>query len=97
MKPVVPRRVRNLCVRISESEDEELTYERGAGWWVGFDRVRGTVCKEALRFCLLRVDSFCDGDDYQIYELNEEGRALVDDASYEPEILKHIGTDEEAK
>ncbi len=78
---------RNLLIRIRDSEDGELVYEKGAGWWVGYDRVSAQVVHGLLNKVLIR-DTDNTAGVLEIYELNEEGEQAAVDPSYVPSIGK---------
>ena len=70
------------ALRIMNREDEPLTYEKGAGWWLGNDKSNGKLGLGLLRLCLISPDSFGD-DQYQNYWINSSGlRALNGDPPY---------------
>lgn len=75
--------------RIARAEDEELVYEQGAGWWIDTAEVSGKVANELLRFCLVHAEHE-HGAAFERYTVNEEGRALLADASYEPKIREAL-------
>lgn len=94
MKPkrqLVPTGVRNLLRRVQASEDQELVYERGAGWWVGCDQVAGRYARLAIQLVLVGLDGFSRvGHGMERYHVNEEGRRALGDPAYVPTIVKHL-------
>ncbi len=76
----------NLLRRIDCEEDKELVYEQGGGWWVGSDTTTGRYALELIRFCLLRQEHE-QGESFERYTLNEEGRAALADEDYKPMIV----------
>lgn len=64
-------------------------FEKGAGWWLGYDRPFAPDCVKLLRYTLVsRRDT--GNDILERYELNEEGRALCEDPDYKPLIIDHL-------
>lgn len=61
-------RGRNLVKKIAKSEDGEVVYEHGAGWWVGPRRVASRDVYELIRANVLRADSF-NTEKFQRYTL----------------------------
>lgn len=93
MKPTAPMEAGlvRFLKRILESEDQEVVYERGAGWWVGEDRTTGRWPRLALTLALVSPTQDTHvGHGLERYEVNEEGRKLVQDPAYQPELLRHL-------
>ena len=84
-------RARNLLRRISESEDGELVRNVPGGCWVDDHQVNGRDVMELLRYCLIHCD-LGFGTNYEVFSLNEEGRAILVDPNYQPLILRAIGS-----
>ena|ERR1035437_9597601 len=89
INPYLTTRTRNLLIRIRDSEDGEIVFNEGGGWWVDDHQVNGQNAMDLIRLCLLRADSF-NRDDYQIYELYEESRKIIDDIKYVPLVVKEL-------
>lgn len=89
---MIPKGVQNLLRRILASEDEEIVYEKGAGWWIGDDRTSGRYPLMAIRLCLLSCDELrgFGGRGMERWTINEEGRKAAADASYEPLIIEAL-------
>lgn len=77
-----------LIERIKASEDKEVTWEKGAGWWVGHHQVNGRTCQYLLQLCLLRVAHSDNKDTYIVYELSGEVEHLLNDENYVPAIVR---------
>lgn len=88
---IVSTRARNLLIRISKSEDEELVQEDGAGSWIDCDKVAGRDVMELIRFCLISTEEAMDCK-YRRWHVNEEGRALIADPEYRPMITRKKGS-----
>ncbi len=72
-----------------EPEEAELTYEKGAGFWLGNHKVSTRAVNELLRLCLIRV--VCgDEAEYCDYGISGDGRKLLRDPNYVPTILKEL-------
>ena len=50
------RRASNLLTRLNASEERELVYDCGGGWWLGDNRVAGCDVTELLRAALVKVE-----------------------------------------
>lgn len=89
---IVPSIARNLLRRIKESEDQELVYETGGGWWVGLHRTSGAAATACLRLCLLSLDHSTERGNYvyQVWTLNSESEASIADPDYTPLIVTAI-------
>lgn len=84
----VSTRLRNLCIKLRDSDDKELVYEKGAGWWIDCDKAFAPDVRGLLRYALISQESWGGNDKYQVWMLNEEGRALCDDQYYKPLIIE---------
>jgi len=63
------------------SSGEELVFEKGAGWWLGLDRVGGKLPITLLRHMTIRADDYSSS--VQRYTINETGRkSLTDNCLY---------------
>lgn len=67
----------------------ELAREKGAGWWIGNYRVSSRYATELTRFCVVRLAHGTLGE-YEIWEINEDGEALLKDENYEPRIVTEL-------
>ena len=65
-------------VLLKMKEGEELINEKGAGWWIGLRRTNGRLVYNLLRMCAISQDTFSK-DNYQIFNINETGRKLLED------------------
>lgn len=87
---VVSTRARNLLKRLMASEDRELVYSKGGGWWLDDTRIAGRDATELLRFCLIRECSY-SSTTMNIYVPDEsEAARLEADPCYVPEIIRLI-------
>lgn len=82
----ISTRAFKLLKKLSESEEDELVWCKGGGWWIDLSKVNGRVVKELLTMVLISDQGF-GSDTYLVYELNEEGRAMLEDPTYEPKIV----------
>lgn len=89
-QPIVSTRARNLLKRLMASEDRELVYEPGAGWWLDADQIAGRDAMELRRFCLIREINF-QGARMTVYVPDEsEAQRLAEDPAYVPEIVQLV-------
>lgn len=72
ISPWISNSAYNLLKKIQASEDQELVYERGAGWWVDTTQINSRITKELLMTCLIHLDNGETGR-YEVYTLNEDG------------------------
>ena len=57
--------------------------------WYGLERTNTTVLKKLLRLCLVSADDWGHAETgYERYEINEDGRGVVQDPNYVPRILR---------
>lgn len=72
-----------------DSEERELTLS-GDECWNGTNRVSARVFAELLRLCLIREEynNGIDEDVYIAYTAYPEAKKVINDPSYEPEILR---------
>ena len=80
----------NLLWFIRDSDEEEVVYSKGGGWWVDITEVSGRVVKALLKLCLLRDVS--DSENFLRYTLNEESIRVLDEPNYEPMMIEHLRT-----
>ena len=66
---------KNILKRMHSGED--LTFSKGGGWWIGNDMTSGKLVNSLIRHCAISQDSF-SSDKYQIYEINETGRFILE-------------------
>lgn len=82
-------RVAHSILHQLEPEGAELTYEKGAGFWLGNKKVSTRAINELLRLCLIRVVCGDEGE-YCDYGISDDGRKLLHDPNYVPTILKEL-------
>lgn len=73
-------------LRIMDTEEEELVFEKGAGWWVGEHKTSGKVGLRLLRFCLVKEDGF-PGQMLRLY-INGDGKKALTDPLFVPPIVE---------
>ncbi len=90
MTPAVPlpKGLRHFLTRIAASEDGELVYEKGAGWWIGTEKVHGKWPRMAISLVLVTLSSGPAGEYPERWVLNEDGTGLISDARYQPKMLR---------
>lgn len=77
---------------VQADEDQEITWEKGAGYWIGSERVNTRACEELLRLCLIRP-AYTDNDgEYIVYTLTSEVDNLLADDKYTPAIITAMRT-----
>lgn len=72
--------------------DGELVVE-GREAWYGLHRTSPSVVNNLLRLCLIRDeggDGFASESRMRRYSVNEEGRKIVSDPEYRPQVLEAI-------
>lgn len=58
---------------------EELTYDKGAGWWIGNRRTSGELVWRLHMNIWVSIDNMCNhNDDYRIYHINQRGREALE-------------------
>lgn len=73
---------------LADDADRDLVRE-GREVWYGSSRTNSTVLNALLRLCLVSPDGFHEtGQGYERYEINEDGRGVVQDPNYVPRILR---------
>lgn len=77
---------RVLSKMLAVEHDDELTHATPGGWWLGDDQINGRTCYRLLRLCLLRRTQDST-EAYERYTLNEEGRRVLSDPAYVPQIV----------
>lgn len=66
----------------------DLVREGGAVWY-GYSQTSVSVLNSLLRLCLVSPDGYNQtGGGYERYEINEDGRAVLQDPNYVPRILR---------
>lgn len=70
-----------------ESEDREITWEKGAGYWIGYKRVGSRGVEDLLRLCLLRKTYSDNRETYIVYEASSEVEHVLSDENYTPAII----------
>lgn len=64
----------------------ELTYEKGAGYWIGFERISPMVGLQMLRLGLITV-AHGSVDRYCVFKITRDGRKVLEDPDHIPEIV----------
>lgn len=77
---------------VQADEEQEITWEKGAGYWVGCHRVNTRACEELLRLCLIRPAYTDNSDEYIVYTLTSEVDNLLADDKYTPAIITAMRT-----
>lgn len=78
----------NMLQMLLESEDGEVVYEKGGGWWIDLEQVSGRVVKSLLELCLVSERSY--SETVRRYVLNSEGRQIFEDPHYVPGIIRAV-------
>ena len=60
-----------------DDDECELVYERGAGWWLGLERVGNTAGTRLLQACAIRAESDNRIGEFERYTINETGRQIL--------------------
>ena len=96
---MISRAANRILERLKAAEDSdnlddaEIVCE-GRTCFVGLDTVSKATVYELLRLVLIRDDSD-QGKGVERYSLNEEGRALLADPDYIPQIVKVLAERDE--
>ena len=85
--PLLGRAAHSLLKKLEHGE--ELTYEKGSGYWLEYERVSSRAAMQLLRLCLVRCD-YGDEGDYCMYVISDEGQKLLADPNYMPTIVQHL-------
>lgn len=80
LTPAMARVLTNM-----REEEEELVGDRGQ-WWVGEHRTNWATARRLLRLCLVRTINVPTS--MECFVINETGRAILDDPTYVPPILR---------
>lgn len=66
---------------------DELTWEKGAGWWIEDDKTNGKLVMRFLRHCLISEDQFTEGDEkYKRFSINGTGKEALKNGYSHPLI-----------
>jgi len=76
--------------------DAELTYSSEL-WLTDIRRWHPNTVKQLLFLCVIRSTYDDQRDKYELFEITAEGRQLLEDPNYEPEILKHLRKERTAR
>ncbi len=87
MNSWIDAKMMKVIEAVKADEDEEITWEKGAGYWVGCRRVNTKACEELLRLCLIRPVHSDNRDSYIVYELTSEVDNMLADDNYTPAII----------
>ena len=79
---LTPASYRMLIAMHGDPEHEAFSGDRHV--WVGTRRFAHLTLQNLLRLCLVSQDQFSE---YR-WSLNAEGRKIIEDNTYQPEILK---------
>ena len=85
--PLLGRAAHSLLKKLEHGE--ELTYEKGAGYWLDYEHVSSRAAMQLLRLCLIRLD-YGEEDGYCVYIISDDGRKLLADPNYMPTIVQHL-------
>jgi hypothetical protein len=77
---------------VQADEEQEITWEKGAGYWVGDSRVNTKACEELLRLCLIRPVYSNNRDSYIVYNLTSEVDNVLANDNYTPAIITAMRT-----
>lgn len=78
-----------LRTMVAVEEHDELTHATPGGWWIGTEKIAGSICYRLLRLCLIsRAQDSRDG--YERFTINEDGRAALNDTTYVPRLVKML-------
>lgn len=72
---------------VQADDDQEITWEKGAGYWIGCERVSTKACQELLMLCLIRPAYSDNRDSYIVYNLTSEVDSMIADDNYTPAII----------
>ena len=61
----------------AEPDPTELVYERGAGWWLGLDRIAPGLARALLQAVALRKAQDSRVGVFERYTINETGRRVL--------------------
>lgn len=90
LRPFMSNSAFTLLKQLSEapedSDESELTLS-GKQWWRDAERLPAGACCELLRLCLIR-ETYNNGKEYATYSAYPEAKKVINDSSYEPEILR---------
>jgi hypothetical protein len=78
----------DVLTKLLASEEQELTWEKGAGWWTDTERVSAAGCEHLLRLCLIRVVHHDNRESYIVYNASSEVETIMKDENYVPAIVK---------
>lgn len=82
----VSKRARNLLKRIFESEEVEVVYEPGGGWWLDCTRPAPRDIWELIRACLLDSGGSI-GTGFERWTPTSDAKRVLEDPNYEPPIF----------
>lgn len=86
--PYLTKGMECCLLQIRDGESHELVF-RGGEVWVDEVRFAPATLQRLLQYCLLHNDSFSEiGSDYELYELNGDGRGVLNDPAYVPIIVR---------
>lgn len=82
----------HLLTKLVEAEDDDLygaeVVCEGRSCYIGLDTVSKATVNELLRLCLLHSDT--EHSSIERYSINEEGRAILADPEYVPQIVPYL-------
>lgn len=88
INPWLTTAMRNLIIKIRDSETQELVESIPGGWWVDNDRVSGGVCWKLIWMTLIHCDSqYEHNESYKVWSLRSEAIKMIDDITHTPLII----------
>jgi len=93
---MLSRQATEILQWLAQEGDDENGYERelvreGRTWYLGCKKVSGTAAKVLISLVLLHLESDA-GDERGLerWTINAEGRKMLSDSTYKPEILPYL-------
>ena len=84
---------RQLAIlKIMNEQDEELVWEKGAGWWIGLEQTSGKTVKALIQFTCISLAQDSNKDDFQRYQINSTGQKTLQTGHFfsHPKLLSAI-------
>lgn len=89
MRNIFLTRAMENVLRIMRDEEEYIIVE-GAEAWVGSHKTNVATVHHLLRLCLVSQEQGPGEDKIQHYNINEDGRKVLEDPLYTPRIVKEL-------